>query len=105
MAMLLQPDGTETEVRPASGGQFTLPELQGYVCGYIEMVQLHAEGGGWLVVDEEGSFKDLPLNLKATKVFHDEMHLRGFEEDESKGQLFDVLTGPALVCSDLEIGE
>ena len=62
MATIYRVDGTLETVTPAAG-EFTLDEVQSIVGGYVELVQL-AEG--FLLVDEDGRYKGLPLNLQAT---------------------------------------
>lgn len=65
MATLMKADGTKQEVHPADGKQFTLKELQGYVGGYIEMIDV---GEGLMWVNEEGKLDDLPINAAASRI-------------------------------------
>ncbi len=65
MATLIKTDGTQVEVHPANGKRFTLDELQGFVGGLVEMIDL-SEGIMW--VNEEGKLDDLPMNTKATNI-------------------------------------
>lgn len=64
MAKLLHQDGTEEEIQPQNGTDFSLHELQGYVGGYIEIV--HLPDGDIMVVDDEGLFKNYFVNEKAS---------------------------------------
>tara|TARA_Y100000310_G_scaffold244963_1_gene249877 strand:+ start:1410 stop:1679 length:270 start_codon:yes stop_codon:yes gene_type:complete len=65
MAVLFRADDTQEIVTPAEGESFTLDELQGFVDGYIEPVQVptrHISTGFVFIVNEEGRLKGLPLN-------------------------------------------
>lgn len=62
--ILIKTDGSQSEVSPKDGQRFGLEELQGYVGGYIEIINLTANKA--LVINEEGKLFDLPLNQKAT---------------------------------------
>ncbi|RPG05655.1 MAG: DUF3846 domain-containing protein [Pelagibacteraceae bacterium TMED247] len=64
MAVLIESNGSDKQVEPSEGSEFSLKELQGYVDGYIELVYL--ANGKILVVNEEGLLKRLPLNNKAS---------------------------------------
>jgi hypothetical protein len=46
----------------------TLEELQAFVGGYVEHVELRNVGHGWL--DEDGKMKGLPINQVATNLCH-----------------------------------
>ena len=88
-----QVDGVYTpetvEVKPKSGKTFSLSELQDFVEGYIEIVNLR--DGKIMVVNEEGKLKNLPFNHAATKIYA-ETH---FDRE--------VIVGNALVCKSTEI--
>ena len=64
MAMYIKADGTEKDVGPNEGDEFSLKELQGYVGGYIELV--HLPSGKILVVNEDGLWKNLKQNMRAS---------------------------------------
>lgn len=51
MATLIKADGTRTEIQPKNGTDFKLEELQEYVDGYIEIVNLR--NGEILVINED----------------------------------------------------
>lgn len=57
------------DVEPNNGRDFTLSELQGYVGGYIEIVQLN--DGRYMVVNENGLNDGLPLNPLATAILQE----------------------------------
>lgn len=68
-AFLLKSDGSQSQVKPTNGTDFTLEELQGFVGGYIEVVR-SALDGMILIVDEEGKLKGKPVNETATRFMH-----------------------------------
>ena len=90
MATIYKTDGTEEEVQPQNGTDFSLKELQGFVGGYIELVSLPGEKK-LMVVNEEGKIDRLPLNQKATELFH-----------KCKGT-YDVIVGDVLVCDPKQV--
>lgn len=54
MATLIKADGTQTEIQPQNGTDFSLEELQKYVDGYIQVIQLHNQEDEILVINEDG---------------------------------------------------
>ena len=96
MATLLKVDGTKEEITPKDGESFSIEELWTIIGGYIEMVDLSwlKKTGqidpdieaAYMIVDEEGKLKRLPVNEAATKIV--------------LGR--DVIAGPALLCSNKE---
>lgn len=96
MATLLLPDGSGQLLRPADAerGKFTLAELQRAVGGYVEMVKLpgHPERA-FLLVDEDGKRKGLPVNGQATRLAHD---CRAIWPS-------DQIVGPALLLTSQEM--
>lgn len=64
MAVLLNTSGGRDNVTPINGKFFSLRELQKYVGGYIERIDLN--NGCAMYVDEEGLLKNLPYNRNAT---------------------------------------
>ena len=87
MATLLTP-GTlsPTPLVPANGQTFTLAELQAAVEGYIEVVRLPHDR--YMVVNEDGSRLNLPINRLATVLAAGHVHM----------DLGGIL-GPAVVCT------
>ena len=87
-AKLIKTDGNEIEVTPKDGKQFKLEELQGFVGGYIQMVQL--PDGRELYMNEDGKYqKGLTYNSKATALARE----AGIAwDDDVVGDC--VLTGP-----------
>jgi len=83
-ARLLKSDGTAQKIAPKNGSDFKLDELQGYVGGYIEVVQV--AGNRLMVLNEEGKMHNLPMNDIATTLFH----------QTHPG--FDYVVGDVVVC-------
>lgn len=90
-AYILKPNGERIDVVPrARGGElnpstFSLTEMQDIVGGYIQIVNLTDEV--FMVVDEEGKFKDYDYNQKATEMVQKCFNTR------------DYIVGTVLVCS------
>ena len=84
MATLYKTDDTVETVRPANGEDFTLEELQGFIGGYIEKVNLNAKQ--FILCDEDGKSKQLHRNSNATLIWQ-----QAFPHSR------DVLLGPVLV--------
>ncbi|MGN1216924.1 MAG: hypothetical protein ACI4TD_02995 [Phocaeicola sp.] len=90
MATLIKADGTKTEIQPKNGTDFKLKELQEYVDGYIDIINLR--NGDILVINDNG--KDvLSVNENATKIAHS--HRAIFE--------WDYICGDVLMCKDKEV--
>ena len=66
MATLIKTDGSKLEIQPQNGLGFQLDELQKFVDGYIDIINLH--NGDILVINDNG--KDvLDSNETATMLF------------------------------------
>lgn len=83
MAKIIKSDGTERNVEPRNGGDFSLSEMQRIVGGFIEIVTL--KDGQLMVVNEEGMLLEMPYNQKASELY---------------GQ---PVVGNVLVCNDDQI--
>jgi hypothetical protein len=81
-ARIIRADGTETEVEPKNGTDFSLEEMQKIVGGYIEIVHV-PRSRDLIVLNEEGKLEGLPLNQKATALYANPM---------------DCIVGNVLVC-------
>lgn len=90
MARLIKTNGVEQEIKPKNGRDFKLAELQSFVGGYIEIVDL--DKGMIMVVNEEGLLSGLPLNEKATSIAR---------EVYPDSDMF--IVGDVLVCKDKEV--
>lgn len=66
MGRWIKANGTVEEVKPKSGGKFSLEELQGFVGGYIELVRLPNKQT--MFVNEEGKLNGLAVNSEATEI-------------------------------------
>lgn len=82
MATLIKANGEVTEVVPQGKKKFSLADVQGFVGGYVERVNLGH--GNWALVNEEGLVHGLPYNRKASErigiqVVGDVLFLQGKE--------------------------
>lgn len=66
MGLLIEANGKKKTVISKEGAHYTLEELQGYVGGYVERIDMF--NGSAMYVDEDGRSKNLPCNTFATKV-------------------------------------
>lgn len=97
MAKLIKTNGDILEVSTKNGTDFKLEELQEFVGGYIEVVNLLddtplAIADAILVVNEEGKLNGLPVNSVATAVYN--VCMQPYE---------DIVVGDALLCSSDEV--
>lgn len=69
MVRLIRTNGIVEEVAPKNGNKFELKELQDYVGGYIEVVQIPEDNSLIAIVNEEGLLKRLPYNSAANLMF------------------------------------
>ena len=67
MARLYKTNGEVIEVSPKNNRDFTLEELQNFVEGNIEIINLTTEK--ILIVNEEGKINKLPFNELATELW------------------------------------
>ena len=68
---LIKADGTSEEFLPADGEKYALEELQAAVGGYIE--RLYLPDGRYLLVDEDGRPKGLPMNNIASSLYRSQI--------------------------------
>lgn len=66
MALLIKAGKQSKTVNPANGDKFTLEELQGYVDGFIERIDL--QNGKAMYINEDGKALRLPYNATATVI-------------------------------------
>ena len=90
MALLIKTDGTEKEIKPNNGMDFSLEELQAYVYGYIEIINLN--NGNIMVVNEEGKFF-CDKNETATTI----------AEDHDAIFFDDYICGDVVLCKQEEV--
>jgi Domain of unknown function (DUF3846) len=93
MASLIDTRKGLSQVHPANGKAFTLAELQGFVCGYIELLRLN--DGRAMFLNEEGKIDGLPVNPLANAIAHEQS---GIADD-------DYIVGNVVICSPTEAGE
>lgn len=89
MARLIEPGGSNLEVKPVSK-RFTLKEMYDLVdCSIVEFVYL--DDGRIMVIDEDGKINNKTMNSEATKAV--------------KHNLFpgDYIVGNALLCDPNEV--
>jgi hypothetical protein len=92
MAILYKVDGTYEEVHPTQSKSktFTVEELQSFVGGYFELIRLRgAYSNKYLVLNEDGIDKRLPINAMATALYHPYLTVNSIGN----------LLGDILVCS------
>lgn len=76
MATLIKADGMIKEIKPENGTDFQLEELQKYVHGYIEIIDLR--NGEILVVNDDGKDR-YETNKAATQLAHDNRAIFGWD--------------------------
>lgn len=90
MATLIKTDGSKLEIQPQNGLGFQLDELQKFVDGYIDIINLH--NGDILVINDNG--KDvLDSNETATEIAHKHNAIFGW----------DYICGDVVMCKDEEV--
>lgn len=90
MATLIKADGTIQEIKPKNGTDFQLEELQIYVDGYIDIVNLH--NGKILVINDNGK-NFYPVNHRVTEIAHTNNAIFPF----------DYIAGDVVLCEDEEV--
>lgn len=75
MATLIRATGEQMTVKTASGGKFTLEELQGFVSGFIERIDL--QNGKAMYINEDGKAMQMKRNIEATVCFQQRGCLQG----------------------------
>lgn len=93
MALLLKQDGTSRPILPKNGEDFSLEELQGFVGGLIEVINLRDRLDQILVINEEGKLIGRELNSEATAIAQKNQAIHPF----------DVIVGDALLCLSEEV--
>lgn len=94
MAKLIKANSETSEQQPANGGQFTLAEMNAFVGGYLEAVNLF--DGSVMYVNEEGIRLQLPINEKATALVR--------QKRPTDGWVIPIL-GDVIVCTLVETGD
>ena len=93
MAQLIKPDGTEQEVKPKNGVEFTLDELRAYVEGHIEAIPYTSSHA--MYVHDESALIPLPYNAKASQLL----------KEKQPNRVHTDVYGNALIASLQETGD
>lgn len=89
MALLIKSTGDVQNISPQSGKEFSLEEMQSAVGGYIEILDIgHAKDHFFMIVNEEGKLRNLPINMTATALAK-----------------IDLIVGDVLVVNEIEVGK
>ena len=78
--VLITSDGTVTPITPENGKSFNLKEMQAYVGGYAQVMQMpHScrEINRIMILNEEGRLHGLPKNVVASAAFGPTGHIVG----------------------------
>ena len=88
MATFISVNGKTNEISPKNGSDFSLEEMQEYVGGYVEVLDL--DDDNIMIIDEEGKLKGKEINKLATLKYLD---VYGFS---------DIIVGNAVICKSEE---
>ena len=83
-AKLYKVDGSIKEVRPRNGKTFQLEEMQRFVGGYIEVINMGVKK--FMIVNAEGKISGLPVNFVATELYKKQ---KGYHE---------LFVGNVIIC-------
>lgn len=64
MATVIRTDGSEYQIEPENGSDFSLEELRSIVNGHIELLSF--PNNKYMVINEEGKLLGLPENKRGT---------------------------------------
>lgn len=92
MALWIKATAPAETVSPANGKTFTLAELQHFVGGYIEVLEL--SDGTLMYLNEDGKLNELPYNPVADEIAH---RLTGIAWN-------DGIVGDVLIATEEESG-
>ena len=91
-------DQNEFKIIEDSKDEPSLKEAQDFVGGYVEGITL--PNGDYLIVNEEGKLKDLPLNPEATALWK-----ATFDNDQYITGRNDFVVGPAILIKKAALKE
>ena len=91
-------DQNEFKIIEDSKDEPSLKEAQDFVGGYVEGITL--PNGDYLIVNEEGKLKDLPLNPEATALWK-----ATFDNDQYITGRNDFVVGPAILIKNAALKE
>ena len=92
-AMLLRTDGSTQEIKPTNGKSFKLDQMyEALNCDFIDVHRpQHGPHQDWIIVfDDEGKFKERPINPLATALWYESYPLDRYSP-------VDVVAGPVLL--------
>ena len=88
---------TKTETKIISDRELSLKEMQDIVGGMIQVA--YDDGKMQIICNEEGKMFDLPLNKKATEIWHDKLS-KDTEFNSNPNIPQDYLVGTVLILRD-----
>ena len=91
-------DQNEFKIIEDSKDEPSLKEAQDFVGGYVKGITL--PNGDYLIVNEEGKLKDLPLNPEATALWK-----ATFDNDQYITGRNDFVVGPAILIKKAALKE
>ena len=83
-ARLYSVGGTIKKIEPQNGKTFSLEEMQDFVEGYVEVINMGPKK--FTIVNEEGKISGLPVNFMATELHKKQ---KGYHE---------LIVGNVIVC-------
>lgn len=87
MARILKTDGTLHDLKGEDPkGRLTLEQMQKCVGGYVRVVKLRGDKMQ-MVVDEDGAWKNIPVNRAATEMYR-----------RNTGYMGEVIKGDVILC-------
>ena len=98
METKINTDAAEFKIIEDSKDEPSLKEAQDFVGGYVEGITL--PNGDYLIVNEEGKLKDLPLNPEATALWK-----ATFDNDQYITGRNDFVVGPAILIKKAALKE
>lgn len=101
MATFIKTDGSVQEVHPADGKVFTYDELQGFIGGKGNLVEIVPLPNGIesIVINEEGKIIGLEENKVATQIWKKAYPIGQFPVNNDQ-----LIVGDALIANEKELG-
>jgi len=88
---LYKTDGTIKEIEPKDGKTFSLKELQAYVGGYIDVIQI--DDDTIMFINDEGKLDGLEKNENATNIFMQAYPIEQYPLNNDQ-----LVVGDVVVC-------
>ena len=70
-SMEIKIDGTISDIKPSNGITFSLKEMQTFVNGMVELINI-SKHKVYMLINEEGKLLNLPMNERATVLFQEQ---------------------------------